>query len=919
MKILTCQMIFFLLQMISLEIHNFRSIDNYSISFNSSGTTLLSGKSGVGKTTIFEAIRYALFGGRNYSPRSSPSSKTSVTLSLPNLVIYRQSKPGLLKVNDLIGDIAQDHITSYFGSLDSWIVCCYLIQGEISKLFSLKKDEKCKVLQDLSISSSDRSMTSKCQNLLITSKKEYETVFNNYEAYVKIYNNDYENCSDEVKNAQLLNFEAMFNKYQVNNINDLSSKITQKCQKRISNIYCKIEEETKKQESLKNKKNHRVKLIERLGKIERIPNRANEISLLSSRIENFEKRKIHLSIMKSEEELARVPDVPSNYRLDQLNEYEKILSGPSLKEIDEEVNELKNEIKYRKFNELKNELTTMERSLSNLANEETLRLCQDAKRYREILPCWNEKIKLERLIKQYNSLLDPLDKDIDTKYVEYSNADRYYQVMNIKRQLDEKDTLENIEFRIHQAKIPKLTCPKCSSGLYIEDGKLVDYHSHNNETLDDLNKKRSLLLKLNALLVDKIGEPSISEDEVRKNLSVYQKQYEIKGEYFNIYDTHVLEYEKYKSIELPEYNEYCNETRIDDKIKNVIKDLGKREELAVKKVEKEKELGELGEPKKSKWNIFPNDLMKEIYKLSEQRRKREEIPEVNISEERAKHDNMIKRNKLVSEIKLLRDQLGDFEVNEVNEVNEEVYSSLKDQRKILESDEKRRERNDLLINELEDQIKSLEGEEPNDSEITKLKEKIEKLQNYQNKWVKDLNIQNEAIKLHKLSDDCLEIERELNEKAARYGGFAKIKEALMKGEHMLLDSILMDINVTTNEILGQLFEDPITITLKSTKELKTVDNIKNEINISITYHDIEFDDMKSLSGGEQSRVSLALTIAFATFSSFPMLILDESLSSLDVESKETAVETIKTYLPNKIILFVNHDTTEGIYDSVINI
>ena len=77
--------------------------------------------------------------------------------------------------------------------------------------------------------------------------------------------------------------------------------------------------------------------------------------------------------------------------------------------------------------------------------------------------------------------------------------------------------------------------------------------------------------------------------------------------------------------------------------------------------------------------------------------------------------------------------------------------------------------------------------------------------------------------------------------------------------------------------------------------------------------------MSELSGGERSRVSLALLIAFSKYGRSPVLLLDESLSSLDVVTKECAISVIKQCLNDKIIITVNHDTTEGVYDSVINI
>ena len=103
---------------------------------------------------------------------------------------------------------------------------------------------------------------------------------------------------------------------------------------------------------------------------------------------------------------------------------------------------------------------------------------------------------------------------------------------------------------------------------------------------------------------------------------------------------------------------------------------------------------------------------------------------------------------------------------------------------------------------------------------------------------------------------------------------------------------------------------------------KTKDYLKPEPNVIITrgYEDEEtYDFDNDLCGGEQSRVSLALTLALATVSTTPFLFLDESFSSLDSVSIEKCIEIVKRYCENKTIINVSHSTIFGLHDHIIEI
>ena len=83
-----------------LHLRNFRCYEDKVFDFGESGVTLLSGPSGVGKSTIMLAIHFVLFGVGTKLPTHGKKS-CSVELVLPDIKIVRSKGPVRLVVNDI--------------------------------------------------------------------------------------------------------------------------------------------------------------------------------------------------------------------------------------------------------------------------------------------------------------------------------------------------------------------------------------------------------------------------------------------------------------------------------------------------------------------------------------------------------------------------------------------------------------------------------------------------------------------------------------------------------------------------------------------------------------------------------------------------------------------------------------------------
>lgn len=145
----------------------------------------------------------------------------------------------------------------------------------------------------------------------------------------------------------------------------------------------------------------------------------------------------------------------------------------------------------------------------------------------------------------------------------------------------------------------------------------------------------------------------------------------------------------------------------------------------------------------------------------------------------------------------------------------------------------------------------------------------------------------------------------------------KLLETAKQLERLTLQHVIDMINVDIADILNVIFSDPITVSLELFRETKD-HQIKPTVNIKINYRGIEYSKVSELSGGEIDRISLALTIALNRISHCPIMLLDEVLSSLDMNAKESCLGIIKQYSSQKIVNCIDHEGVDGLYTDIVN-
>lgn len=145
----------------------------------------------------------------------------------------------------------------------------------------------------------------------------------------------------------------------------------------------------------------------------------------------------------------------------------------------------------------------------------------------------------------------------------------------------------------------------------------------------------------------------------------------------------------------------------------------------------------------------------------------------------------------------------------------------------------------------------------------------------------------------------------------------KFREAIQTAELLSIQSLIDEINTHLNQHLTLFFPDaPLTIDVCLFKSNEKTKSIKNQVNLQIGYHG-NMVDLSTLSGGEKDRVNLAFTLALAEIFNLPLLMLDETLSSLDQQAVENVLEHIQK--EHRLIIIVAHQASSGLFDHHLQI
>lgn len=136
-----------------LTLENFRSHEAATLTFPDVGFVKLDGRSGTGKSNIFKALMWSLYGKQNNVVRYG-ATKCSVNADLGDLRVLRGKGPTTFEANGITGETGQAHICTALGMNElEFEVSSYIAQDQANSFIHCKPAEQMDLLQRLAFSS----------------------------------------------------------------------------------------------------------------------------------------------------------------------------------------------------------------------------------------------------------------------------------------------------------------------------------------------------------------------------------------------------------------------------------------------------------------------------------------------------------------------------------------------------------------------------------------------------------------------------------------------------------------------------------------------------------------------------------------------------------------------------------------------
>ena len=260
-----------------------------------------------------------------------------------------------------------------------------------------------------------------------------------------------------------------------------------------------------------------------------------------------------------------------------------------------------------------------------------------------------------------------------------------------------------------------------------------------------------------------------------------------------------------------------------------------------------------------------------------------------------------KKLKNVEEIETSKVDIEFNQVQELISVNTELKCFISSSKKEVDEYEQQLTSLKVIdIQPIQDEIKQLEKDIQNsDKELTKFNQYLEKqkvldtFKEYEKKRQQLVN------KLEEQEKKCISIEI--------------LKKNIGVAQNIAITNIIETIEVSAQSFIDKFFNEPMVIKLNTFNKTN-----KPQINIDIFYKDND-TTFSNLSGGEQDRFVLAFTMALSELFNTNLILLDETIASLDIETTSNNISNIRNSTMGKLVLCISHQLVNGSFDKVVNL
>jgi exonuclease SbcC len=448
-----------------LSLFNFRCFKNFEVEIPD-GVILLWGTSGIGKTTIFKAINFVLY-GKEQKVIKHGEKKCKVILEYKDLIITRTKGPNHLTLKkiqiEFSDDPAQKEIEKIFGK--DFLLTNYMAQKSTESFFSMSNIDKSTFLHRLSIKDFDVDGIRRKTRELIKQRKE------------KLIDN-----TGQQKMAKIM----------------------------YDNLNCSSSKEPKLKIDLKGKSIDEIIQIDnnRKEKVKtELKEMRDELRLLNSISE-----KVKMNTVRIEEKNKQLDDITSK-----LQEYSYLdtVKFENLKTTLKEYNKI---VLYY----------TLKQSCKNIKNEYDKMVEDERKKIEEDIAKWKAKkfgidLLSDKELEDANKAKITYEKskmkslsDIKNKLLTLNSTDdikeKELETINLK---EKRETLSSLQIELEGVKNnikdisdikDTLKCPKCATKVYIDKDCLKEIPENIDElkiNLENLKrKKESVELKISSLNKD---------------------------------------------------------------------------------------------------------------------------------------------------------------------------------------------------------------------------------------------------------------------------------------------------------------------------------------------------------------------------------------------------------------------------------
>lgn len=881
--------------MLRIILHQFRCWEFLTIEITPGTINLIKGSSGVGKTTILQAIAWAFYGNiRSVNPNHIEKAKTNVTIEFPfifnekegTLIVNRQKNPNRFILthssdpNIYEDKIAQSLVNELFGNYEIWLTSCYIGQNCRNNFLTAPNSGKMELLNNIAFHEEDPNFyIDKIDTCISETEIEYKEKlikFNiNLESFQKL-------CSN-------IDATKALSPDQINYINHQIETLT----KELSSL-----------DAVKNQRDINVRILENLqiqydkANVE-IPIPIPEFDLGSLQTCDIEN---HISNLRN--------IIPLLQRRNDLDSEVKRLNKLMLNHSKSDVTFT--EIDYQDAvakESLFNNQQILVKNLGIMYNSNTIK--DSIIKYRDILDSQKYlKLEFER-----NSLYEKLqmmknEKAIQTTiqqipeiipnnilapdYSKYSTTSLSGKVTELSKEFG------NVQGNIQQLEKSKdvLRCPQCVVSLRYQQGNLI-LADTNPIDLNELNMTKNRLRAIEMEIMGTNNQISALKSQEINARVKYESDLSAEHQRVNSLKEKIQQMEiQKKQQEIANQSREQKMIELNEKLDKITDQIKENTNNYInKKILSTQELEQTHSYIAKLSNIDFVELPKISSQLIQSHLRYQKLNQESV-------DAQIIYDEFLKNIPI------EFQSQDIQSIQNKINKLQSYWDKIRKNIEDMNHLEKLKIS-LKEQMDSITIPADPTQRIFEIANEISYLKNL-------LELSEAAIKVITQHEIITKEREEVIKMNQLLADWNVLKQYAIETECQVLQQTADSINMSIQEVCNNLFDKDISITLNLFKTLKTSKTTKPNVNFSIAYQGHSYDNINMLSGGEESRLSIALTLALNRLSLFPLILLDESLSSLNIDMKEIAIKTIRENTGHTVLIIL-HDYTEGIFDTTFDI